>query len=229
MENNFSKMGVAKPSVVGSTTINHAARIQLELTMAEYVLMDYISRAVRDKKSLDLTEVYIQTGMIEETQSSVLNNLVQKGFIIGEQVNPPKITDKWESAFTNMEKEFEEMFWRLNGKVFFTGSRKKSYEFYYKLRKKYSRTFVIDQRNAYADYLEMEKKRGFNRAVMMAERWLNPSNEYYLADWKSQANEIRKSISSGVIAPVKSMEKIEKAETVTSEERRLAYEQDSNQ
>jgi hypothetical protein len=56
--------------------------------------------------------------------------------------------------------------------------------FYEKVRKEYSLEFIEQQRDAYHDYLIMEKKRGFNRAVMAAERWLNPANEYYLTDWK---------------------------------------------
>lgn len=229
MVDDFKTMVVKKPTILGSTTINHAARIELDLTCSDYVLMDYIYRAIRDKKPLDTLEIYRQTGFEEQAVGVILNNLVLKGFVVNERCNLPKITDKWASAFTNLTTEFEELFWRKNGKVFFTGSKKKSYEFYSKLRKKYSKDFLVKQRDAYADYLEMEHKTGFDRSVMMAERWLHPSNEYYLSDWSSQANLIREKILKGTIVLKKSFEIQTKEETVTSEERKSRYEQDSNQ
>ena len=191
--------------------------------------MDYVERCVRNNRGVDTMETYRQTGFNETEQGQLLVRLVQKGFIIPEDCNPPKITTKWAGAFTDIEKEFEELFWRRNGKVFFTGSKKAALKFYVALRKKYSREFVLGQKEAYAQYLDMEHKRGFDRAVMMAERWLNPINEYYMSDWKSMAEDIQKKITNGQIKLEKNTQPMTKTEIVTAEQRKQEYEQDSNQ
>jgi hypothetical protein len=64
---------------------------------------------------------------------------------------------------------------------------------------------------------------------MMAERWLNPINEYYMTDWKTMAEEIQKKITSGHIKLEKNTQPMTKTEVVTAEQRKKEYEQDSNQ
>jgi hypothetical protein len=229
MENRIKDMIVGPVPIIGSTTINHAMRIHLGMNCSEYVLMDYIYRCVKANRGMEITEVYQQTGFDEQSQGALLRGLVTKGFVFPEQTNPPSISAKWESGFKDIEKEFEELFWKKEGKVFFTGSKKKSLVLYKNFRKKYSKDFAIKQRDAYCYYLTMERKRGFDRAVMMCERWLNPANEYYLVDWQQMGDEIKKKISSGEAKNVKSTEKPVKTETITEEERQKTYEQDSNQ
>lgn len=228
MKNKLESMKVGLPTILGSTIVNHAARIQLRLNASEYILMDYIYRNVQKNRKMDVTETYRQTGFTTEQQGVLLRHLIEKGFIFPENASPPKITSKWETAFTDLEVEFDKLFWRIKGKTFFTGSKKKSFSFYHKLRKKYSREFLIKQRNHYAEYLEMEHKTGFDRRVMMAERWLNPANENYLIDWKEMADSIKKKIHNGEQRIKKANEKMEKQETVTSKDRKAEYEQDSN-
>ena len=219
----FAEMKAGAPKMLGSTTINHAARVELGLNCSEYVLMDYVYRCVKKKREVDILETYLQTGFDRAQQEVLLTHLVEKGFIYPTNVTPPEVTDRWDTAFTDIEREFEELFWRKNNKVFFTGSKKKSYGYYYKLRKKYSREFMVGQRDAYARYLDLENENGFNRRVMMAERWLLEANEYYLVDWTEMGDAIAKEIKKKKGTPV------EKTETVTSAERKNQYEQDSDQ
>lgn len=228
MENKITEMKVKLPSILGSTTINHAARIQLNLNASEYVMMDYIYRCVQKKKEMEITETYCQTGFNEEQQQVLLRHLVMKGFVWPDKVSPPKITSKWESVFADLKAEFDNLFWRMNGKVYFPGSNKKSFTFYYKLRKQYSKEFLIKQRNQYARFLEMQNKNGFDQAKMMAERWLNPKNENYLIDWKTMGDEVEKKIKrkEEVKNPVDAMQK---SEVLNTDQRKSQYEQDSKQ
>jgi len=228
-QKNFKDMKVGPVNILGSTTINHSARVALGLNCSEYVLMDYVYRCVQKKIPIDITDVYQKTGFRNEEQAVLLRNLVGKGFINPIDTPIPQITDKWATAFTDIQMEFEELFWKRNGKVFWTGSKKKSYDFYYKTRKSFSRDFLVGQRDEYARYLELENKRGFNRRVMMAERWLHPSNAYYDVDWKTMADDIQKELDKANEKLNKANQKAEKTQTLTAEERKKQYEQDSNQ
>jgi len=231
MENKINKMKVELPSIFGSTTINHAARVKLHLNASEYIMMDYIYRCVQNKREMEVTETYRQTGLSTEQQGILLRALVMKGFVWPDQVSPPKITSKWESAFANLKAEFDNLFWIKNGKVFFpNSSNKKSFALYHTVRKEYSKEFLIKQRDHYSDFLEMQHKNGFDQAKMMAERWLNPKNENYLIDWQQLANDVRKKIKKVEDElNKKGKTPVAKTETVNSKERKTQYEQDSNQ
>lgn len=227
-EQNFDDFTTSKPSILGSTTINHAARIKLGLTCSEYVLMNYIYHCVTKKREVDIMETYRQTGFEVSEQEVLLRKLIQKRFIFPENEAVPRLTGKWETAFTDIEMEFENLFWKKDGKVIWTGSKKKSCDMYIRLRKKYSRDFLLEQKDQYLRLLELENKHGFDRRIMMAERWLNPSNEYYLTDWKSQADQLDKKISEAENRIKKSDQKFERKE-LTNEQRRRGYQEDSNE
>lgn len=225
---------VTSPTIFGSTTINHAARILLKMNASEYVLMDYIYRCVQKKKEMEVTETYRQTGFTTDQQEILLRSLVMKGFIWPDQVSPPRITSKWESAFADLKAEFDNLFWKKADeegkmKVFWPGSNKKSFVFYHTIRKQYSREFLIEQRDEYARFLEMQSKNGFDQATMMAERWLNPRNENYLTDWKQMADDVEKKTIEKEKRQKLGRETTAKSETIISAERKKQYEQDSNQ
>lgn len=224
MAKKVNEFKVGKPTIVGSTTINHSARVNMGLNCSAYVLMDYIYRCVQNKKEVDVIETYRKTGFTPDQQEALLHDLVDKGFIYPENTPIPKITTMWESAFADIEVEFENAFWTklIDGqrKVIWPGSKKRALSNYIKVRKGYSREFLTSQRNAYLEYLELERKGGFNRRIMMADKWLNPMNAYYEIDWRSEANKL--------LAGFKSAEKAKK-ETITEEQRKKQYEQDSDQ
>jgi hypothetical protein len=211
---------VGAPKIKGSTTINHNVRVKLNLNTAEYVLMDYIFNCVDKNKPITTDDTYINTGLIEEEQLAWLNSLVAKGFILPLQTEIPTVTDKWPSAFGNIGREFDEEFWKKDGKVVFPGNKKKSRSYYSKLRKKYSKDTMIEQRNQYLRLISLEHKKGFDRKVMICERFLGP-NEEFLNDWKTQADELDKSVN-------KTDEKPKKTESITAEDRKRAYEQNFN-
>ena len=128
----------------------------------------------------------------------------------------PILTSKWQSGFANVEEEFEE-FWKKDGKsVWLTSSKKASLKFYTELRKSTPKEVIIDSRNNYLEYLSWEHKRGFDRQIMMAERFLNPKNDWYLVDWKEMTEEIKRKLNPQPAQP--------KEETqITAAERKKEY------
>jgi len=208
---------VQKPDITGSTTINHAARVELGLNCSEYVLMSYVFHCAKNNKPLTVMETYQKTGFEEEAQLQVIRGLVQKGFVLFSPNEVPQVTSKWESAFTNIEDEFENLFWKKDGKVVWLGSsRKQSLTFYVKARKKYPKETLIENRNDYIEYLDMEHKRGFNRQIMGCEKYLNEKNEYYLVDWKVLIERIKKELHP--------KEETKIVEPLTKESRKKMYE-----
>jgi hypothetical protein len=208
---------VQKPDITGSTTINHVARVELGLNCSEYVLMSYVFHCAKNNKPLTVMETYQKTGFEEEAQLQVIRGLVQKGFVLFSPNEVPQVTSKWESAFTNIEDEFENLFWKKDGKVVWLGSsRKQSLTFYVKARKKYPKETLIENRNDYIEYLDMEHKRGFNRQIMGCEKYLNEKNEYYLVDWKVLIERIKKELHP--------KEETKIVEPLTKESRKKMYE-----
>lgn len=205
---------VTAPSIIGATTINHAARVYLGLNCSEYVLMNYIYQCWKNKTPMTTNDVYRKTGFCEEEQLMVGRSLAKKGFMLLTEGSIPVITSKWASAFTNLEDEFEHQFWTMNGKNLWSGSSKKqSLKFYIEVRKAYPKETIINGRNDYIEYLSWEKKNGFDRAIMGCEKFLNPKNEYFLADWKSKTDAIKAKLQ-----PVEP-----KKDQLTKEERSKAY------
>lgn len=171
------------PDIVGSTTINHAARVLMGINCSEYVMLDHIARTDAKGKQADTLSVYIATGFTESEAKRVFDSLVLKGFLhlVGEDF---MLTDKWESAFPDLNKEFDQFFWFENLKPAWTGTKKKALEYYAKLRKSYSRDFLHTQRNNYFEFLKLQAQlKKFDQQRMMAQVFLNPSNERYMEDY----------------------------------------------
>jgi len=225
-EHFYSNQKVKLPSVVGSTTINHGARVKMALNCSEYVFMDHIYRQVQKKQEVDILEAFRKTGFLQDQQETLLQHLIAKGFILPINEPIPVLTTKWESAFADIDMEFEKAFWTKKNKegkmtVLWSGSKKKSCTMYVALRKNYSREFIVEQRDQYVRYLEMEHKNGFNRSIMMCERWLRAENEYYLVDWKKMADDI--AIKLGLMPDANAPK-----ETLTRDQQKKKYEQDSD-
>lgn len=189
MTEKIKDMIVASPSIIGTTTINHSARIELGLNCSEYVLMDHIIRCINHDVQPDINDTYRKTGFSEDQQDQILRGLILKGFILISE-GDLKITNKWKQAFTNIADEFESLFWTRKGKVVWTtSSRKQAFLFYTKVRKNYPKEVMVDARNNYLDYLELEHKRGFNRQIMNVVKWID--DEFFLVDWKKMIENIK--------------------------------------
>jgi hypothetical protein len=225
MGNTIFENPVKRKKITGTTSINHEIRVSLGLTCAEYALMDYVYKLVKKNTPLDVGRIQDVLGFNIEEQQFILNELVSKGFIFPEDTPVPNITDKWISGFKDISAEFEMHFWKKDGKVFWTGSKKQSQLKYVNARKSYSMDFLVEQRNHYAKMLEYSRLDGFDRKVMMAERWLSAANEYYLTDWKSQWEELEKSLIAK--GKIKKQPTKEESKPLTEEERKKQYAEDN--
>jgi hypothetical protein len=183
------------PKVHGRTTINHEARMQLMINCSEYVFMDWLHRAFQNKmKEPDVIDCYVKTGFTSDQQQRLMKSLIQKGFLSPTDNDSPTMTQKWNSAFADLDKEFDEFFWVKNFKVCWTGSKPIAKKLYVQLRRNVSREFLMHQRNTYFAYLECEAKLGFARQKMMATVFLGKA-ERYNEDWESQLQECRKRLN----------------------------------
>jgi len=192
MDNKLSNYRSSAPPIIGSTVINHAARVRLGLNCSEYCLLDHLSKKDERGGVADTSTVYINTGFTVKDIEGLFRSLIAKGFVyLDPKNNSYELTSKWEEGFPNIEKEFETKFWKINGKVAWPGSRAKSLSYYIKLRKKYSADFLESQRDHYFKYLELELKyRKFDRQKVMCQVFLNPANDRFLEDYKSYIAQI---------------------------------------
>ena len=179
------------PVIIGSTTINHETRVRLGLNCSEYCLLDHLSRKEEKGDQADTLTTFINTGFTVKETQILFGALVIKGFV---RIDGNKyiLTDKWAEAFPDMDKEFDNNFWRVDRKVSWTGTRRKALEYYVKLRKRYSSEFLMTQRNDYFNFLEIQKKlTKFDQQKMMCQVFLNPANERFLEDYKRYIIDIR--------------------------------------
>lgn len=231
----MSKIGDYRSSpaqITGSSTINHEIRVKLQLTCSEYVLIDHMHRKELKGEMADTLSVYVNTGFTEQNQELLVKSLIAKGFIRIEQGQVIKLTSKYEDAFPNLDKEFEE-FWietlpdkgdlnhtKMIRHVAWTGTKKKALEYWHKLRKKHTFDYLMAQRSAYFEYLELEHKRGFARQRMMCQVFLNPGSERYMEDYADYAKQLK--IKLGLL------KEETKIEVLSSEQRKEFYAKNNN-
>lgn len=170
---------VETPMIRGVTTINHRARVELGLNCSEFVLMNFIVAIVEAKKKYDWIQCYRMTGFTKDQQGAVAQGLIKKGFIFPEQGDPPKLTDKWYSAFTDLEKEFN-FFWKdIQGRNAWPGSKPKAMDLFIKRRKEgVPLDLLIRQKNIYFDLLRYCELNNFGRQKMMATVFLGEQRRW---------------------------------------------------
>lgn len=167
------------PKVHGHTTINHEARMELLLNCSEYVFMDWFTAELGKQKEPEIMSCYTRTGFTPDQQQKLLHSLIKKGFLMPTSDDTPKLTDKWHTAFADLDVEFEQMFWRdRQGKVCWHGSKPKAHDLYVVLRKEVSRNTLIHQRDTYFKFLEMEHKLGFDRDKLMCSVFLGKQRRW---------------------------------------------------
>ncbi len=217
MNEKITEQKVGRLEINGLTTINHAVRVNLGMNCSEYVLMNYLFQCKKNGTPPEVNHVYRKTGFTLEEQKVVARSLERKGFIAITSDPMPLFTSKWESGFPDVEKEFDQEFWRKDGKVvWLTSSKKASFKFYNELRKVHPKEVIIESRDNYLEYLSWEKRRGFDRAIMAAERWLNPKNEYFMTDWKAMSEQIKSKFDKPKAQAVN-------AQQITATERQKEY------
>jgi hypothetical protein len=184
------------PDIVGSSTINHAARVKLGLTCSQYCFLDFLHR--RQENPTGNQSIWINLGFGEREIEQLVRECTQRGYLIIEPETDQKLrlSSKWNDAFTSAEKEFEE-FWHetVDNKrlVAWTGTKKKALEYWVKLRKKHSFDFMMKQRNDYFQFLRLQKKlRKFDQQRLMCQVFLNPANERYMENYEDYVMQLLK-------------------------------------
>ena len=195
----FSKIKGQAPKIIGSSFINHDNRVKLNLTCSEYVMMEYIYKCVKNNEEVVFDQMFINTGFTKEQQGILIRNLVEKGFVFPKETPIPLISDKWESVFPDIEKEFEE-FWHeiIDGKrkAAWQGSKKDAFSKYKIIRKEISKELAFNQREFYFEFLNLEKKyRKFSRQRMMCSVFLGPQRRIF-EDWANYGQEIKDEFES---------------------------------
>ncbi len=99
--------------VVGSTTIQHALRAKLKLSMVEYVLLDFIHQwHLKKKEPITFGDYWRATGIKSRMLSSKFARLKERGFLFKDPADGKvKTTDKWNENFNSSE-QFETL-WKL--------------------------------------------------------------------------------------------------------------------
>jgi len=187
------------PDIVGSSTINHAARVKLGLTCSQYCFLDFLHR--RQENPTGNQSMWINLGFGEREIDQLTLECMQKGYVMIEsgvdgRNASLRLSSKWYNAFTSAEKEFEE-FWHetVENKrsVAWTGTKKKALEYWVKLRKKHSFDFMMKQRNDYFQFLRLQKKlRKFDQQRLMCQVFLNPANERYMENYEDYVMQLLK-------------------------------------
>ena len=219
------------PRITGGSTINHEIRVKLQLTCSEYVLIDHMHRKELKGEMADTLSVYISTGFTEQNQELLIKSLIVKGFVRIEQGQNIKLTSMWEDAFPNLDREFD-LFWfetvpdkknptQMIRQTAWTGTKKKALEYWCRLRKKHTFDYLMAQRAAYFEYLELEHKRGFARQRMMCQVFLNPGSERYMEDYEDYAKQLK--IKLGLLK-----EEVKTDMVLTEEQRKEFYAKDNN-
>ena len=175
-------------NVNGFTTINHSVRKSLHISMAEYVMLDFLE--IIKKKRITYTEslCYIKTGLSAAEQNKILLTLISKN-LCNDSLN---VTSLWIDAFGNLSGEFE-AFWNKTDakgivKSCWTGSKKDAFDKYCKTRKKYSSDYLLSQRDHYFNFLDHTNSLSptFQRAKMGCSVFLSMTTQRFTEDFESQ-------------------------------------------
>jgi len=98
--------------VVGTSFINHNTRLNLGLSLREYVLLDFIySWHQKNRTPITFGDVFITTGLRPRYIQGTYAKLGAKGLLFKDKDGKVKTTDKWNDFF-NSDKLFIEL-WKL--------------------------------------------------------------------------------------------------------------------
>lgn len=166
-------------TIYGTTTIVHDKRDKLGITMAEYVVADFVAYANSKRKLVTFEYAYRRTGLKKDVIPGILKSLREKGLVEIDGQNL-KVTRKWLDTFM-IEAEWFESFWNVKGKPFWPGSKTDAKEKFIKACKFYSPEFLIQCRDNYIQF--MSHSENSFRKTMGASVFLNLQTERFKEDW----------------------------------------------
>lgn len=172
--------------IYGSTTISHAKRVRMGLTIAEYTVADFVAYANSKRKLVTFEYAYRRIGLSKELLLPILASLRDKEFITIDGSNI-RTTEKWDETFRISQQWFEE-FWFYKGKAVWPGSKKEAQAQFEKTCREYEPQYIISCRDAYMDF--MAHPDNSYRKLMGAAVFLNPKTERFNEQWRHQLHNL---------------------------------------
>ena len=173
--------------ISGSTIINHAIRIQLELTNDEYVLLDFLDLAYKEKRVITKELLFRKIGLHPTQFETLRADLQDRKWVRGKD-EFIQVSKRWKEAFYISEEDFNE-FWldKNRTKSDWPGNRKDAFEKYIFVRKKFSHEHIMKAKNWYFRLLALPELA--YREKMGASVFLNMKTQRFNDNWEEQWRE----------------------------------------
>jgi hypothetical protein len=101
--------------VQGTSTINHKARRKMNIDCNFYVFLDFIIEEINKKRIPTIEAAIKKIGFDEKQLEKYLTLSFALGYLKEGENNMPINTGKWDAAFDNINKEFNDLFWKKDG------------------------------------------------------------------------------------------------------------------
>lgn len=177
--------------VYGKSMINHAKRLNMKLSMKEYVVADFIDYCNSKSKQITFEYVWRKLAMERDEFMEVIRVLIRKDFVIQTDKSGLKVTRKWLDNFM-VEDSWFDAFWNVNNKPWWTGSKKDAKSKFVRACKEYSPEFIISCRDHYIRFLNHPSNS--YRPPMAAAVFLGMENERFKEDWSGQLKRLNGNI-----------------------------------
>ncbi len=157
--------------VKGKTIINHSIRLQLKLTLEEYVLLDFIYTWNQNEKApATFRNFYTHTGIIQADVKHFLGRMKEKGLIIWDAKNKRvEAYSEWVNAFSS--DGLLDILWKIHAK----GSKASARERLPKVLKKIS---FEELKQKYQAYIDSCAGREY-QFIKGLDVFLNPKKEHW--------------------------------------------------
>jgi len=105
-----------RKTISGYSTINHAVRVQLQLSLEEYVLMDFIFQENQKRTtSIRFDDYFKATGFINENIKELFSLMKDRGLLVLDtKYNRPDVFDEWKAIFSSSDL-FAQL-WKIHAK-----------------------------------------------------------------------------------------------------------------
>jgi hypothetical protein len=155
--------------VLGISIINHRVRLKLNLSLSEYVFIDYIKKHQDDKDTrITYADIFGNTGLKPSEIPDLWKSLKEKKLVYRHETGIVTTTPLWDDHF--MQKDNFHTFWNLN--VY--GNRNKAFVQFERCIKLVSFDVLVSK---YKDYLKWCDET--DTFKMMASTWLNPKLKHW--------------------------------------------------
>jgi len=193
MARKYTSVKKSFAGIRGSTVINHALRIQMAITLQEYVILDFIYNFEKKNKrpferAKDEELMYREIGTRPLIAMSLINNSSAIDYFevmptTADNFEQVKITEKWSKLFEDQFLDEFENLWELYGKV---GNKNLAKNAFIKTIKEVSIDYLISCLKLYDEHLKSPKYSYKDKMQMST--WLNPINKRFNDELEIKVN-----------------------------------------